>query len=583
VTAVALGVQAEWSRRAEVVRRLPAGLEVSAADGRFPRVRELTDPITVGVHPAAPVRVGDALNRVPPYITRDIEPELHAAVERGGFVLLVGESTAGKTRAAFEAIRLLCGSYSFAAPASRDAFPALLEVLTETGDCVVWLDDLERYLGADGLTLPALHRLLSTRVRVVVLATIRSHEYDRFRDRAESEVLAVDREVWRECRAVLRQAQVIHVERLWSAEEIRRARSHMADLRVAHALAAAERFGVAETLAAGPELTEAWRDAWAPGHHPRGAALVAAAAGARRAGYHQPLPVAVLERMHIAFLDERGGAALHPESLADALRWASSPTFPNAANSLLIGSAEHGYLAFDYLIDLAQPSQLPGPSWAALIEAAVGPDAYLLANHALRTDRRDRVVSAYRRAAQDGYAPAEGALVDLGTPFGAASESLQRSRQYHRRAHDEFGADHHNTLLAGLSVVTLSMSNGYLSEALILAESIAERGGNALGPDHRIVLAARFSSAYCAARIGSVEEGLARLDAAVASAEQVLGKQDPATASRRIAVVELLAESGNVHEARARLSVLWADYSGCVPGSYVAILLSAAAAKIKAG
>jgi hypothetical protein len=127
------------------------------------------------------------------------------------------------------------------------------------------------------------------------------------------------------------------------------------------------------------------------------------------------------------------------------------------------------------------------------------------------------------------------------------------------------------------------MSNGYLGEAQVLAESIADTGRKTLGPDHRIVLAARFSSAYCSAKLGSVEAGLAKLDSAVASAEEALGKQDPATASRRIAVVELLAESGNVDEARNRLSVLRADYSRCVPGSYIAILLSAVAAKIEVG
>jgi hypothetical protein len=508
---------------------------------------------------------------------------LHAALRRGGFVILVGESGAGKTRAAFEAMRLLCGSYSFAAPASRDAFPALLEVLAEASDSVVWLDDLEQFLGADGLTLPILHLLLAKRARVVVLATIRSHEYDRFRDRAEKEVLGTEREVWRESRAVLRQAQVIHLERRWSAQEISRARLHVADRRLADALAAADRFGVAETLAAGPELAEAWRDAWAPGHHPRGAALVAAAAGARRAGYHRPLPVAVLERMHTAFLDERGGAELHPESFAEALSWASSPTFPNGANSLLIGSAERGYLAFDYLIDLAQPGEMPGQSWMALVEAAAGPDAYLLAEHAVQADRYDRVLPAYRRAAEDGYAPAEAVLTDFGAPLHPPAESLKRSWQYLRRTRDEFGPDHENTFRAELSVATIRMSNGFFDDALMLAESIMERGGKALGQDHRSILAAQFLAAYCVFRLGSVKEGLAKLEAAVGRSEQALGKQDSATASRRITIAELLAESGNIHLARERLSILQTDYSGRIPGNYVAMLLTAAREKIQAG
>ena len=578
VTAVALGVQAEWSRHVDVVRGLPSGLQISSAHGRFPRVRDLADPIAVGVHPAAPLKVGGVLNRVPPYIPRDIEPELHTALRDNDFIILVGESAAGKTRAAFEAMRRLYGDYRFAAPASRDVFPALLEVMTETADCVLWLDDLERFLGASGLTLSTLHLMLSRRVRIIVLATIRSHEYDRFRDRAEKEVL--DREAWRECRAVLRQAQIIYLERRWSAGEIDRARSQAADRRLAHALASADRFGVAEMLAAGPELAQAWRDAWVPGHHPRGAALVAAAAAARRAGYHRPLSVAVLERMHPAFLDERGGPELHPEPFADALSWASSPTFPNGANSLLIGSAERGYLAFDYLLDLPQPCGMPETSWMALVEGATGPDAYLLAENAVQADRYDRALPAYRRAAQEGYSPAEAVLAELGVPIRAAPESLSRARQHHRRTRDEYGPDHENTFLAELSVVALSIGNGLFGDALSLAGSIVRRGEKVLGHDHRIVLAAQFSGAYCVFKLGPIEDGIARLEAAASRAEQVLGKQDSATASRRITLVEVLAEAGNVSSARKRLSTLQADYSAREPGNYIATLLAEAAHKV---
>lgn len=40
----------------------------------------MADPIGVGVHPAAALEITGVIDRVPPYITRDIEPELHAAL-----------------------------------------------------------------------------------------------------------------------------------------------------------------------------------------------------------------------------------------------------------------------------------------------------------------------------------------------------------------------------------------------------------------------------------------------------------------------------------------------------------------------
>jgi hypothetical protein len=49
------------------------GLEVSTAGGRFPLIRELSDPIAIGVHPAAAVEVAGKIDRVPRYIERDIE------------------------------------------------------------------------------------------------------------------------------------------------------------------------------------------------------------------------------------------------------------------------------------------------------------------------------------------------------------------------------------------------------------------------------------------------------------------------------------------------------------------------------
>lgn len=169
------------------------------------------------------------------------------------------------------------------------------EVLGEVKDYVIWLDDLERFLGPGGLTLSLLRRLLSASGRTVVLATMRSHEYERYRDRRENEMVGAERDIWREGRAVLRRARLIHVQRLWTEDERVRALAYGGDQRMARALASADRFGICETLAAGPELAELWRDAWTPGHHPRGAALVAAAVGARRAGHHEPLPADVLD------------------------------------------------------------------------------------------------------------------------------------------------------------------------------------------------------------------------------------------------------------------------------------------------
>ncbi len=562
VSAAVIAVRAEWQQRSDALRRRSAALEISSARGESPLVRDLPDAISVGVHPAAPLDVSGVIDRVPPYIPRDIEPELYSALRRDGFVLLVGESAAGKTRAAFEAMRLLFSGYRFVSPSSREAISDLLEGLGEGDNYVVWLDDLERFLGSGGLTLSVLGRLLSPPVRTVALATMRSHEYDRYRDRMEEELAGADRDIWRDGRAVLRQAHVIHVNRHWTPQERIRAQAYTEDDRLVQALASADRFGIAETLAAGPELAEAWRDAWTPGRHPRGGALVAAAVGARRVGYHRPLPIDVLAQMHTAYLAQHGGPELRPESLQEAVRWASAPTFPKGANSLLIGSAEQGYLAFDYLIDLPGSDDMPDTSWSTLLEHTAASDAYIIAEHALLAGRHDQAIQALGRAAEAGNAASEAMLAELGTPIGPASDSLERARQYLYRTRREFGPDHVKSVEAEQSVLILTMHNGQHHNALAMAQQLISRSELLLGPQHRTVLAAKYSAACCIFRLGAAEEGLAKLDEAVAEATRALGPRDTAVATRRIGIVKLLIDAGRADVARVRLTAVQDDYSG---------------------
>lgn len=159
---------------------IAASLYAVSASGRLPRVRNLNDPIALGVHAAEPVAKNGVEDRVAPFIRRDREADVHAAVASGGFVLIVGESTAGKTRLAYEALRALRPNHTFACPTPSELL-ALLPAVRKEKRCVVWLDDLERYLGAQGLTITLLAQLLGDGSRdVLVLATMRAHEHHQF-------------------------------------------------------------------------------------------------------------------------------------------------------------------------------------------------------------------------------------------------------------------------------------------------------------------------------------------------------------------------------------------------------------------
>ena len=181
------------------------------------------------------------------------------------------------------------------------------------------------------------------------------------------------------------------------------------------------------------------------------------------------------EQMHGAYLE--GRPELRPESLQEALQWAATtPTFPNGANSLLIGSAEQGYLAFDYLIDLPISGSIPDPAWSALVESVPIPDAYMIAERALQSGYIvTYAIFAYRRAAEAGNMPSEASLADLGMPIRSAEESLNRAKEYLRTIRQEFGLDHEKSLAAEQSVIAMTIHSGCYDRALMLLQEMLPR------------------------------------------------------------------------------------------------------------
>jgi hypothetical protein len=134
------------------------------ADGRLPTVRDITNPILLGVHRAASASVSpdggrQAAEHVPAYVPRDVNAGLRERLAAGGFVLLVGDSAAGKSRAAFEAVAATLPGHLLVCPSGRDAAAVAVARAVQARQSVLWLDDLERYLGTGGLTAAQVGRL----------------------------------------------------------------------------------------------------------------------------------------------------------------------------------------------------------------------------------------------------------------------------------------------------------------------------------------------------------------------------------------------------------------------------------------
>jgi hypothetical protein len=379
-------------------RRAVPGRVYLNRHGRLPLVQEFDDPVVLGVHPAAgPGRTG--MSRCPPLIARDFGPSLPEILRRDRFVLLVGESTAGKSRAAYELISAELAGYRLVQPCGRDAVLEAARIAADTPRAVLWLDDLERFLGSGGLTGASVQTVLNAggSARYIV-ATMRSEEYAKFSGRAPG-LESMSRDVLRQGWDVLRLAARVEVPRMWSAAEITRARLVQDDLRLAEAVRHAGEFGVAEYLAAAPQLLAEWRDAWAPGCHPRGAALVHAAVDARRAGVHRPLPLPVLLQMHEPYLERAGGSRLRPESVEEAVTWATTALY--ATSSLLLPEGD-GFLAFDYLIDAVGKDRVPGSAIEALVAFAVPAEALDIGQIAWSWSLIGPADSAFRRAEAGG-------------------------------------------------------------------------------------------------------------------------------------------------------------------------------------
>ncbi|MBZ6471836.1 sel1 repeat family protein [Streptomyces griseocarneus] len=310
------------------------------------RVRD-ADPLELRVHRA---RTTEGGNAVPDYVPRDVDPAVRRALSRagqhGGMILLVGDSTAGKTRCAYEAMTAVLPDHLLVVPRSAndvsEAVAAVARLAASGEPCVLWLNDMERYLGPGGLDLHGIRALRAA--KATVLGTMRT----RFRrDLPADELVGV--------------AEEFEVDRLWSPTEVERAQEQLRrnrDPRLRLALEQSGDFGIAETLATGPQLWRRLRGASVVNGNPRGAALVWAAIDLTLAGLTDPLPLELLTELHEDYIPGRNKQLIGPEPLDAALAWATTP--PDAVTRLLIPE-EDGLRPFDYLLDAHLREKHPSP------------------------------------------------------------------------------------------------------------------------------------------------------------------------------------------------------------------------------
>jgi tetratricopeptide (TPR) repeat protein len=226
---------------------------------------------------------------------------------------------------------------------------------------VLWLDDIdEARLGA--LTPALLHRLRS---EVVVVASMTSQRRDR--------ITSNDSDIGRAARLALVAATEIYLSYELTKEERGQAEALYPEGRFEHS--------IGEPLVAAYQLTARFNAGQS--NNPAGLALVQATIDWRRAGLSRPIRDSELRELYPKYLlSIRAGLEPSADLYKDGLAWACEPLASHVAllEKRSIG-AEHGFVAFDYLVALSDnqhehpPRDLLPVIWDFIVDSLVEEEA----------------------------------------------------------------------------------------------------------------------------------------------------------------------------------------------------------------
>ena len=332
------------------------------------------------------VRVHRAVVPVP-YIERDKEGEIRAHLESGRPVLLVGSSMVGKTKMASVLIEDMFASRRIFIPEDKTTIARIGLAHPALRDMVIWLDDIDRLVGSDGITDGMLRRLSAA--GNVIVGTMRATDYyrfqptDRFRPPEWDAICIFER---------------VFISRELSVQECERIKEVIDDHETEERI---RRCGVGEYVGAAERIDEALR--LGPAVNPVGHALVRGAADWQRAGITRPIPISVLMALAVPHLDIRGRLSLSDQQTVEAaLKWATQDINPTV--SLLERSGQDIFTIFDYALDLICREEAPVPdaTWQIAIDNATPPELISVGFMAQANRRMDFAKQAWRKAAASG-------------------------------------------------------------------------------------------------------------------------------------------------------------------------------------
>jgi hypothetical protein len=359
-------------------------------------------PRELGIHSAISA---DGADDLPTYVERSFDFKLRAVLsaqlpDRGNFVIMVGGSSAGKTRSLYEAICDLVPDWWLALP--RAASDLLRLRADPPRSTVFWLDELQQYLG----TTPALTnecvRMLQRHGNLVV-GTLWPDQYAQWTAGRE------------DVHQLVRSAVLIPVSE--SLDRTERSKALVIaenDRRIEDALRTDD-VGMTQMLAGGPRLVMSWEQPV----NPYAKAMISTVADAHRLGVQSPLSEALLADAMFGYLKPHERVSTAEHWLAQAVPHVAAPKYDGVSPLYAADDGRPGTLAgytiADYLAQhvrrVWRSEPVPKEAWQALV------------THLRRPDDLRRVAAS--ATARLRYRYAEAALSRLAGEFGDDRAALE--------------------------------------------------------------------------------------------------------------------------------------------------------------
>ena len=457
--------------------------------------------LDLGVHRAIPLGqftgtsagTAEGKNYLPAYVHRDIDRNVRDFLKicgrDGGFLLLVGNSSVGKTRLLYEAALDVLQDF-YVLPlrgVDGDLVNKIAEAAFPLPKLIVWLDEMQQYLegpylaGKTPITLAAVRQLLASPTPVVILGSMWPEHRDRLTAVDADQSAGVRRYRYPGAAEILTDDRLQEWTLLSFSAAEREAAEKLsdADPRLAEALAVRD-YGITEALAGVPELDRRYEQA-----SEEQKAVLDAAVDARRLGVQAPLREELLCAAGRGYLD-----TLHPDDTWFPLAVAELTRHDGPADRAIAPlsqvltddrSSVVGYEVTDHLLQRLgrerRSQRVPAVAWEALgAHARERSDLMRLAGSAALRLHYCYAEPIYRQLADaDPGDPVAAGLLDWLAAVRGDVEQLESRAA----AGDEAAAQWVNEALAASGAVAKLQARadaGDQGAALALIDALAVRG-----------------------------------------------------------------------------------------------------------